>query len=170
MACFHMMLDRLYLGARRAGSYGACPNRTKRLSQSEAWKGSGPARFEIIFLQLSWYCSFQVVFGNIQTEKGSSKFLNPANSWLCIGLEEPLFRHISYIYPSPYRYLHGSAIQVLWFVTASQPHLKQSYPAHRSRSSSKIDLRFQQKFQWDMKFWGKSYQKTSNSKKSAEGP
>ena len=32
------------------------------------------------------------------------------------------------------------------------------YP-HCSRSGSKIDLRFQRKFQWDMKFWGKSYQK-----------
>ena len=38
------------------------------------------------------------------------------------------------------------------------------YPIHEgaqcSRSVSKIDLRYQRKFQWDMKFWGKSYQKT----------
>ena len=38
-----------------------------------------------------------------------------------------------------------------------------------SRSVSKIDLRSQQKFQWHMNFWGKSYQKIENSKKSTEG-
>ena len=32
--------------------------------------------------------------------------------------------------------------------------------SHCSRSVSKIDLRSQRKFQWDMKFWGKSYKKT----------
>ena len=41
--------------------------------------------------------------------------------------------------------------------------------AHCSRSVSKIDLRSQQKFQWDMNFWGKSFQKIKKSKKSAEG-
>ena len=40
------------------------------------------------------------------------------------------------------------------------PNVLRSSPPHRSRSGSKIELRFQQKFQWDMKFWGKKYQKT----------
>ena len=40
---------------------------------------------------------------------------------------------------------------------------KQSYQANCSRSISKFDLRSQRKFQWDMTFWGKSYQKTKNS-------
>ena len=41
--------------------------------------------------------------------------------------------------------------------------------AHCSRSVSKIDLRSQQKFQWHMNFWGKSYQKIENAKISTEG-
>ena len=42
--------------------------------------------------------------------------------------------------------------------------------AQCSRSVSKIDLRSQRKFQLDMNFWGKSYQKIIKSKKSTEGP
>ena len=42
--------------------------------------------------------------------------------------------------------------------------------AHCSRSVSKIDLRSQRKFQLDMNFWGKSYQKIIKSKKSTGGP
>ena len=39
--------------------------------------------------------------------------------------------------------------------------------AHCSRCASKIDLRSQQKFRWDMDLWGKNYQKMK--KKSTEG-
>ena len=49
------------------------------------------------------------------------------------------------------------------------PELEGVNVAHCSRSVSKIDLRSQQKFQWDMNLWGKSYQKIKKSKKSAEG-
>ena len=52
---------------------------------------------------------------------------------------------------------------------SSVPWFPPAASAHCSRIVSKIDLRSQQKFQWDMNFWVKSYQKIENSKKSTEG-
>ena len=42
--------------------------------------------------------------------------------------------------------------------------------AHRSGSGSKVNFGYQQKFQLDMNFWGKSYQKMHNLKISTGGP
>ena len=43
-------------------------------------------------------------------------------------------------------------------------------PAHRSGSGSKVNFGYQRKFQLDMNFWGKSYQKMHNLKISTGGP
>ena len=46
------------------------------------------------------------------------------------------------------------------YSTSPRTEIESSGRSHCSRSVSKIDLRSLQKFQWDMTFWGKSYQKT----------
>ena len=42
--------------------------------------------------------------------------------------------------------------------------------SHRSGSGSKVNFGYQRKFQLDMNFWGKSYQKMHNLKISTGGP
>ena len=43
-------------------------------------------------------------------------------------------------------------------------------PSHRTRRGHKFDFGLQQKFLWDMKFWGKCYQKMKKMNNSTEGP
>ena len=47
---------------------------------------------------------------------------------------------------------------------------KRMYRAHLSGRGRKIDFGSQRKFQLDMKFWGKRYQKIHDLKKSTGGP